>query len=504
MRKVALAIAFLGAALSLAAFAENETQLQATVTMILGDKTPERVSGAQEIMSGHVALDYGYRSVVIALPGETTITKIVLKADPETNRGRASNKNLSADNLEVYAADDNKSFKKLRFRLEATDSLTVVLDQITLDGLHPARARYWKVHYNRKTLNYLFVNDLKKMVLVYGSAPVAAVAETNPLRHYELPDPLFEPLLSDHPGPGFVMYWQAILGHGRTTPYHPPRSRAFAKKFGFRYVFEEELAEAARYNMSPWVLPQPYFRKHGIRSWRANVGDWGAAYAPAIDGMPEVFGKACWVMDPRWHEWYVRTSLGKATGEHWALMAGDELWEVSAIKIPPQDKRYDKVLEADKEIREKYGFGKFGMPDNDADSNPFKRIAHKRWVSDKLTEMFRKTHEAVKAVNPNMVLISPDYASAVPAADHEAWAPYFDIIMSQTGQINKPYAAKFRVGCETKILVDLTETPVWMLVQQALPVNYDGFRMTPEDIVERYSQVFRNGGRGMVIIALEW
>ena len=503
VREMALAVACV--CLVSWANAGSETQLKCTVTMILGDKTPERASSAREIKSGHVALDYNYRSLVITLPGETMVTKMILKADPKKNRGQAtSNANLSADKLEVYASDDKKNFKRLRHRYTTPDSLTVVLDQITVDGLHPATARYWKVHYKLKTPNYQFVNALNKMVLVYGSAPVAAGAEMNPLQPYELPDPLFEELLSGQPGPGFVMYWQNIMGQGRATPYHPPWFRAFAKKFGHRYVLDEELGEAVKYKLSPWVLPAPEFKKRGIRFWRANVGDWGEAYAPAIDGMPKVFGRQSWVMDPRWHEWYLRTSVEKAKGEHWALMPGDELWAVYAIRIPPKEKRYDKVVEADKGIRERYGFGKFGMPDDESDGNPFKRIAHRRWVNDKLTELFHKTRDAVKARNPEMVLTSPDYVSAVPAADHEAWAPYFDIFIAQTGQLNTPYAGKFRVGCETKILADLTEKPVWMLVQQAFPVNYGGFRTTPEDIVERYSQVFRNGGQGLVLISLEW
>ena len=508
MRRTALVLALLSICIVSWVSAGGETQLKGKVTMILGDKTPEGVSGAQVIQSGHAALDYNRRSLVIALSGETTVTRIVLKADPKKNRGQpTSNANMSADRLAVYASDDGKSFQRLRYRYEAPDPLTVVIAGITVDGLHPATGRYYKVHYNQDTPAYLFVNAVQEMAVVYGTPPAGAAAETatdaDRLAPYRLADPLFAELLSDRPGPGFAMYWQNILGQGRATPYHPPWYRAMAKKFGQRYVLAEELDEAVRYRLSPWVLPAPDYKQHGIRFWRANVGDWGGAYAPAEDGMPQVFGRQSWVMDPRWQERYVRSSVEKATGDHWGLMGGDELWAAYAIKIPPKDKWYDKVIEADKEIREKYGFGKYGMPEDESDSDPFKRIAHRRWVNDKLTEMFRRTYEAVKAENPEMALISPDYVSAAPAGDHEAWAPYFDLIMSQTGQANNPYAHKFRVGCETKILADLTEKPVWMLVQQSFPVDW-GFQATPEDIVERYSQVFRNGGEGLVLVTLEW
>jgi len=180
----------------------------------------------------------------------------------------------------------------------------------------------------------------------------------------------------------------------------------------------------------------------------------------------------------------------------------DELWTYYVIKPVPKDKWYKQVEDADKEIRENYGFGKYGMPESHGDGDPFDRIAHGRWASDKLTETFAKMYKAAKAINPDMKIIAHTHGSSGDSCDIEAWAPYFDIMGGQCSMgATSAFFDSVRVGAVTKLDADLTERPVWMLVHTAVQ---HAPRRDPEDIREMYSQVFRNGGQGLWLMAAEF
>ena len=319
---------------------------------------------------------------------------------------------------------------------------------------------------------------------------------------YELEDPLFEELQGSTPGPDKFLYWTSVCDDelGRLRPW----LQANAKRFGFRYVFEEQLQEAVRYKLLCGGRITPAYRRHGIATWRSIIGDPGEAAVPRIGGMPAVFGPQGWFTDPRLLREYVRRAVARAqAGEQWGLWAGDETWEVFAINAVPKDKRYAEVVAADSEIREKYGFGRHGMPDGNDDTDPFARIAYRRWVSDKMTGLFKEAYQQVKAVAPETAMLSPDFCSGVPAADVEAWTPWFDVFLAQCGNAPQPFPLRFAVGCDTKVMVDLCGKPVWMTVQNATEPDLD-WRVPPEDVLERYSQVFRNGGHGIFVLASEW
>lgn len=502
----------LGLTCVLCAGAETNLQFSATVTMIDGDVTPAATPGPGNIDGGIVGLDYNYRSIFIALEEERVIGSVVLKSNPSTRDAKTGNENLTADKLELYSSNDNASFQKVNFKYRAPDNDTIILDGFQV------KTKYLKIHATcDKASNYKFVNHLRKMVPAFVLPPakwkqeqgegrpyLGAGTDSSSLEqtYYEVEDPLFKTLLGDVPAPKHVLVWAGNCDDeiGR----YRPAFRAYAKKFGYRYVFEEQLEETAGHNMLYQGKMTPWLETHGIGTWRGIIGDPGEAFVPSLEGMPMIFGAQGWLMDPRWQKEYVRLAVERAKAkEQWALFAGDEVWESFAINVVPKDKRYDEVMVADREIREKYGFGKYGMPDSDDDPNPFARIAHRRWVSDTLTQLYKKTWQEVKKVNPDTVMMAPDFAGGVPAADIEAWAPYFDIFTAQCSISPSPFVARFCVGCDTKVLADLSGKPAWMAVQNATTIDL-GYTATPEYIREMYSQVFRNGGQGIFLLAAEW
>ncbi|MCC6239283.1 MAG: exo-alpha-sialidase, partial [Phycisphaerales bacterium] len=326
-------------------------------------------------------------------------------------------------------------------------------------------------------------------------AQVEAAVKPNDSGYFIVSDPLFEPLLSDQPALNITPYW------GGNTKYRE-RYSSFAVKFAYRYVWDEQWSEIAPYSMAALGLPCDESIKYRVPTIESIL-------PYATDVAPKIIDDktANWILDPRWQDEYVRRAVELAreyrgkTDQLWALLAGDEMYESAAIKIPPMSLRYDQVNQADEEIRTKYGFGKYGMPESDTDADPFKRIAHRRWVIDQLESLFSRTHGAVKEVNPEIKLISPDFSGAAPMCDLGQLSNYFDLVMFQSWDIFEPLANQVSTGCDTKIIADLSTVPVSALVQNTI-----GRAQVPgiEDIRERYSQAYRNGADGITICAEEW
>jgi len=316
------------------------------------------------------------------------------------------------------------------------------------------------------------------------------------LKYFQVEDPLFGELLSDEPGPGRILYYgyEDLLVDEEYRPY--------AKKFGHRYVLSEQVKEL---RSRPWVPMTNAWPRGGVGSYptmRMILRPDNSA------GAPPMIGKNPWIMHPGWLDAYVRTAIklarqsldespGNTWGNTWGLWAGDEVFESSGIKVVPKAKRDEAVRAIDKEVRERFGFGKYGMPDSEEDPDPFKRIAFRRWVNAELTELYAKTYPLVKKINPKLVMLGPDPCGGVPPVDLEAMTPYFDLVSSQTWQGRQGFVDLVVTGADTKAMADLSECPVWSLVQHA---GVDD----PESIREQYSQVFRNGGEGIILLGVEW
>ena len=314
--------------------------------------------------------------------------------------------------------------------------------------------------------------------------------------YFQIEEPLFEELLGDEPGPDRVLYYgyEDVLTDEVYRPY--------AKKFGHRYVLHEQVEALRSRPFVPMTNAWP----------RAGVGSYATMrmiLRPEVAGIaPAALGTAPWIMDPRWQAEYVRRARrlaeqsldsrpGNTWGNSWGLWAGDEVFESSGIKVVPKEKRYDEMHAIDREIKQRFGFGTYGIPDSASDRDPFKRIAFRRWVNARLTETYKTTHAVVKRANPGLVLLGPDPCGAVPPVDLEAMTPYFDLVTNQSWYSPSSFTQQLATGADTKAMVDLSACPVWALVQHFAAKD-------PEALREQYSQVYRNGGEGLVILGVEW
>ena len=314
--------------------------------------------------------------------------------------------------------------------------------------------------------------------------------------YYEVQDPLFEELQGTEPGPDRMLYY------GYQDLYADDIHRPYCKKFGLPHVLADQRRGLEQSAFIPMTNAWP----------RGGVGSYPTMrmiLRPEAKGIaPAVFGENPWIMDARWQEAYVQKALvlarqsldsrpGNDWGNTWGLWAGDEIFESFGILEVPKDKRYQEILDIDREIREEFGSGKYGMPDSPEDTDPFRRIAFRRWVNAQLTETYKRTYPLVKQVDPDLVMLGPDPSGGVPPIDLEAITPYFDIMCSQTWSSPSSHVGHLTTGADTKAMADLSECPVWSLVQH-------NASKTPEAIREQYSQVFRNGGQGVILLGVEW
>jgi len=314
-------------------------------------------------------------------------------------------------------------------------------------------------------------------------------------RFPEIEKPLFKELMTDTPGPRRFLYYAY-------DDAYPETLRAYCKKFGLRYVLKEKRDFIKSHPLIPTT-----------NAWeRGGVGSYPTVrqvsrFAERTTA-PKVFGKQPWYTDPRWEEtwlkkaaWLAEKSLdndpANIWGNTWGLWIGDEVFENSATKVVPPEKR-DAVIKAlDEEVKEQFGFGKFGMPESEDDPNVFSHIAYRRWANSQLTKRFKKLWEQTKRINPKLKILGPNPCGCVPAADIEAMSHYVDYMSSQAWYSPGSFIWQLAVGADTKAMADLSECPVWTMVQ-----NYSADE--PEDIREIYSQVFRNGGQSFILLTVEW
>jgi hypothetical protein len=377
-----------------------------------------------------------------------------------------------------YRGHDNDDYKIL---LTSKASGEVWIDAIQLEQSDSATA-YKPIETATNEVQDTVSNSIKNIGLEQAT-------------YFHIDNPLFETLLGNEPGPRHSLYY----GY---NDLFVDAYRDYALKFGHRYVYDEQYQEILDHHLVPMT-----------NGWaRGGVGSYPTMrmiLRPDVAGdLPKVLGNKPWIMDPRWQENYVQAAMKLAQqsldkspdnkwGNTWGLWAGDEIFESSAIKIVPKENRYPAMEQADAEIKKNYGFGKFDMPDSETDPNIFKRIAYRRWVNAKLAETYKSTFEAVKKINPQLKMLGPDQSGAVPPIDYDAITPYFDFISNQSWYGAKPFVRQLATGADTKATADLSQCPVWALPQHTFATDLETVR-------EQYSQVYRNGGEGLVILGVHW
>jgi hypothetical protein len=182
------------------------------------------------------------------------------------------------------------------------------------------------------------------------------------------------------------------------------------------------------------------------------------------------------------------------------VFLGDEyesLFEKACREIFWGDKeKYKSVREdIDKLIKEKYGFGKYGLPENEADSNRFKWLAYWNWFNDCMDRYRKEIASAVKKIKPDLPIHSTDPTGGDPTFyDFWRWKDTCDIVHHQA--YIRP-TKDFRITeFITKLVRDISEVEeVWIcphFTEQSASWNEN-------ETIELFSRAFRVGATGILL-----
>jgi len=204
-----------------------------------------------------------------------------------------------------------------------------------------------------------------------------------------------------------------------------------------------------------------------------------------------------WVIDPKAVDDSLQQldeQLTRAGKYMWAISASDEVIHRARIEgadlmaKPPQN--YSYIHEADKEVREQFGGGKWGIPHGQDDPNPYRWIAFNKWLNVKFHERAQRIKAIIKKHHLDIKMVSFDPQSRVSGNDYSFIKDDYDVFTHQVLQPADQWRAD--AGFFTKYLADLTGKDIWPCVHVE---NY-GYATTPRETNEQLSEVFRNGGSG--------
>lgn len=337
------------------------------------------------------------------------------------------------------------------------------------------------------------VKDSKTGKVIFHSERGIVKASASP-RVWQVKNPLYKELLSDTPAgdrKDGSIYWGHNLLYTLLRPY--------SQCYGIRYSYEEALQELSKNKLmviaTSSMIPQykldDWARKYSFKllyspDYRGSISEG----APTIDGLPFFF-------DPRSKEAYfndLRANLPKYKDVVWGVYVMDEPWEhtlIPGVKFFSKMKdTYPYIQQVDQEVREKFGYGKYGIPTSVDDTNPYRWIAYHRWTNQQIIDWHRQVRDEIQKMGIPVKIISMDPVAGNKPYSLDQVGPYCDIMTHQLyPRIN---ANRQEFGFVTKLDADLSGKPVWPCTH----VEHYAYSTTPDETRELMSQVFRNGGQG--------
>lgn len=337
-----------------------------------------------------------------------------------------------------------------------------------------------KVSENKKTIY--------KNTIAFYQPPARVVVN-------KIPNPLYKELWSEEPA-GLAkkgtMYWSHLKDENEL--------RSFALQYGLRYVYEDTFKDAAENNLmtigaiSEIARWTDMYKKYGARFiYRPNFKVSDAPRASAHTKTPIPF-----IFDARCQKKYFQ-SVGEIRDIKemiWAVFFGDELSETAittGINLFAEKKdSYPYIRQVDEEVKNLYGGGVYGIPESLSDPNPYRWIAYRHWLNDKLIAMMKKTYVETKKISPEIYVISDDGISAQNCIyDFSQFKDACDIITNQLYPRRNPDLACF--GFITKYIADLSSCKeIWPCTH----IEEYGYSFTPEEVLEKLSEAVLSGATG--------
>jgi transposase-like protein len=358
----------------------------------------------------------------------------------------------------------------------------------------------YKTATEKQNIN-LLISDLNSDSVIYTNQFQLLATEQNSgfsKKVWNIPDPLYLELLSDIPmtlkNEGALCWIPAVVFS---------KMRIIAKQFGMPYKYESIYRLYAENKLRAFTQYSTLIRKKYNRiqlSTQSGMKNVILADAKKYSAGKIPFGKRYkqpWPPDPVARNAANRT-ITEALQNHqnviWGAFLGDEVEKhifktgIEFLNKYSADE-YPYVHKANQEIKNKYGYGKFGIPESEHDKNPFCWIAYRRWVNKQLIDMHAQLYKTVKQIAPDMKVIGNDAVAFLNPYNYRDMQ--CDIICQQLYPARNANRARF--GFLTKLNVDLSgHKDFWPCVHTE---NYAA-NFTHKEVLELMSQVVRNGGTG--------
>ncbi len=283
--------------------------------------------------------------------------------------------------------------------------------------------------------------------------------------------------------------------------------RRYGLKYGWHYVLAEQFAEAKESRaIGLWSDDRSveHLRREGVPAV-VYLHSGAEAYRKAHYGgnPPEDIAP---MLDPVWHDGYVEACrracerLGESPGLAYVFVQDESFgrWAHGPI---PADKRVSTQFwnRLEEEVRSGYGDGRFGLPEDPDDKDPYRWIAFLSWANDRWTETFARLRQVIDESGCGAKLLGPDELGTLQPLPWCDLAQYVDVFTGQS-LYSRGSARQFVAGWTTKAVRDMTGRPVHNATQI---VRYSGCP-SPEEVQRQYSEVLHNGGEGQMLIAVEW
>ena len=340
-----------------------------------------------------------------------------------------------------------------------------------------------------------------------------------PPQAWRMEDPLYEELMSgkllnDKKSPvGFIDI-------GRFT-YAGSRPKAFALQHGFKFHYDEIMKIYQNYRILMPSFPassggidvkrQSFLyrkqKKYDLPMTTAGMMKFGGAgynYSSQPDAPKSKY--YYWFIDER-----VKRSFEKFAVE----LNKHHKDQIKQFVLGHEDhiacfNLYDALRKAylkakdplwmkwEEEVKNKYGFGKFGMPKSKKEATPFERIAFMRWFLNRYNQNLAEVAAAVRKVNPGVKIVSDIDVNGIFPMGYERSVGTYDYITQQMLFGGGPYRQS--VAFATKIAADLSKTPV----RGGPHIEHYFVSLSPEEVNEVLSSVFRVGGASLNLWLIDW
>lgn len=325
--------------------------------------------------------------------------------------------------------------------------------------------------------------DSKGTLLYRGwhSAPKQEICRT-----YEPPNPLFANLSwkkAARPLFGEGIFWARILDRDACLnvatrfglDWDEPqvlREHAEIKGRFIAQVTDQGIIELVRKTKNPpGLLLYPKYRFH-----KNEAGNW-AFYMKNVE---EYFRELNLALDQ-----YADVFKGLYTGDEYLshnLTGG--------VRCFQDREKYPFMDAVDQEVREKFGFGKFGIPQIEGDPNPFRWIAYHRYCNAEFLKIAERIHKTVREKRPEWFIVSQNSQAGMPPFAYALQAPYVDVFTNQLIPRNDPTRPTLAYMC--KLYHDLTGKDFWPCTH----VEQVYFGATPREVRALAGQIFMGGGSG--------